>query len=638
MNRLPTARWASLAAMLILLLAFGLRLNRLEFHSLWSDEGISLNRSARPLDELLNTMPVEQLPGYFVLLHGWLALAGHTDFVLRFFSVWASVLAVAVIYRLGADLASTLDSAQWGRRAATVAALLLAVNPLQLWYAQEARTYSWLMASALLSTWSFWRLLSDVRPAHRAFPLRRVDWLVYVISTTLTVYLHFYGFLVPIAHAFFFAVWFALRRDWRALRWWVSAGLTILALFLPWAPRTFDIFRFEGWREPIDPWTIPWRFLLAYTSGEAAADSWRNGLTWLYLALALLGLAGWWRQRQSAALFLLSQTLIPWAAVFGLALRQPDTHERYALFIAGPLLLLVAGGLVWPLASVHRWPLFWQRNLALAPGVILIVLLATSLVAIDRQYNEAAFQKPDFRTTAFAIQDWEQPGDLILVDGPDPQLVFLHYYRGQLPVHDLRFLTNADFDTIEKTLTQRTAGALRAWEVLYFHEPGPVQFWLARHGWSTPPTEYNGIRVTLYGLPQPGEPFAWQRVDLAFGPALTLTRAAVMPAIAQPGDLVRVSSEWRVNASPPESKFSLRLSTAAGAPIQFQDYVPQNWFAPTSTWPVGGTVTDQRAFLLARDLPSGRYRITLRLYDPANGAAVETAAGQDVVLGEFDIP
>src|SRR5262245_50351770 len=144
MNRLPPLRWSSLAPLLIVWLSLGLRLYRLEYHSLWSDEGISLNRSARPLGELLSSMPVEQLPGYFVLLHGWISAAGSTDFAVRFFSVWASVLAVALIYRFGVDLAAVRGAATWGQRTGLVAALLLAVNPLQLWYAQEARTYSWL--------------------------------------------------------------------------------------------------------------------------------------------------------------------------------------------------------------------------------------------------------------------------------------------------------------------------------------------------------------------------------------------------------------------------------------------------------------------------------------------------------------
>ena len=81
----------------ILLLAFALRAYRLDFQSLWSDEGISLQRSAQGLLDLLRTMPTEHMPGYFVLLHAWLAAAGTQDYALRFLSLWPSVLAVALI-------------------------------------------------------------------------------------------------------------------------------------------------------------------------------------------------------------------------------------------------------------------------------------------------------------------------------------------------------------------------------------------------------------------------------------------------------------------------------------------------------------------------------------------------------------
>ena len=70
------AQPARLAMLAILLLAFALRAYRLDFQSLWSDEGISLLRASQSLPEMMRNMPVEHTPGYFVLLHGWLALAG----------------------------------------------------------------------------------------------------------------------------------------------------------------------------------------------------------------------------------------------------------------------------------------------------------------------------------------------------------------------------------------------------------------------------------------------------------------------------------------------------------------------------------------------------------------------------------
>ena len=46
-----------------------------------------------------------------------------------------------------------------------------------------------------------------------------------------------------------------------------------------------------------------------------------------------------------AAIYLLVTLLAPWAAVLALAVRNPDYHERYTIYLAAPLLLLVAGGI-----------------------------------------------------------------------------------------------------------------------------------------------------------------------------------------------------------------------------------------------------------------------------------------------------
>lgn len=620
----PPYRFFTLMVSLILLASFALRAYRLDAQSLWSDEGISLNRSAQPLTQLLTTMPVEQLPGYYVLFHFWLAVAGDQDFALRFFSLWPSVLAVAVIYRLAVDLGN--------QRAGVIAALLLAINPFQLWYAQEVRTYSWLMASSLLSTWCFWQLVVS----------GKWGWLFgYVVATTLTIYLHFYGFLVPFAHAVFLFGWVLGRRDWRLARSWLIVTSITALLFLPWLPRALQIFGFSGWREPLDPWQLPWRYLTAYTVGSTRPPAWPEGLwsalTWLYLALISLGAIGWGRQRRSASLFLLCQAVVPLLAVFLLALRQPDAHERYTIFIAGPLLLLAAGGVGMgrfrPL-PLSLSPLLLIQLLAL---VTLAGLLFAGLSAVQYSYVDPALQKPDFRSAARAIQQLEQPGDVILVDGPNPELVFLHYYKGLSPVHDLRFLQEADSATIVDTLTAATAEAGRAWEVLFFHPPAAIQHWLALNGWTAPPTEYNGIRVTLYGLPKTAQPATLQPLKVAFGPALLLATAGVTPTVVTVDQPVWVTTNWQVQQAAPDYKFSLRLLDGNGGVVLGQDYIPQNWFGPTHTWPVGQMTADQRGIWLPGDLAPGRYQVTLRLYDPTNGVAVDTAAGQDVVLGEIAV-
>ena len=631
---LSSLSWLILA---LALLALALRAYHLDFQSLWSDEGISLLRAQQPISRLLREMPVEHAPGYFVLLRGWIALAGESDYALRFPSLWAGVLALPLLYRLGADLGS--------RRAGAVAVLLFSVNPFQVWYAQEARMYSWVLAGALVATWAMWRLCASQRARSR--------WgAAYALSVAAVVYMHHYGALTPLAHAAYLFIWlFAARlapSARRAARGWLTAVGAAFLLYLPWLPRALGILEFPGWRAPVDPWQIPSRYLAAYTLGDAMPTPWRPWLTALYLALAVGGVLAWRQidRRRHAATSLpsastlpLTATLVPWAAAFVLALRTPDFHERYTIAVSGPLLLLVAGGA----ALVERPVVSPSRKLGhalngLLSAAILAGLLTASGAALHRLYTDSSLHKPDYRAAALRIAAAEQPGDIILVDGPDPQKVFLHYYRGQAPVYDLRELQDASKEEIDAALSELTRGARRAWGIRYFHPPAAIQAWLAKHGWPAAASEHNGIYVTLYGLEA-----GWARrtaptPHLAFGPSLTLTEVEIDDLSAlQAGDLLRVTTHWYVRAALPDLKFSLRLQDASGRVWAAEDYVPRDWFSPTSKWEIDNEMFDPHGLLLPPDLPPGPYQVTLRLYDAATLIPLATAAGDDVTLAEATI-
>ncbi len=642
LSRAGARRLLILAA---LLAAFGLRAATLDLQSFWSDEGISVLRSAQPAGQMLERMPVEHVPGYFLLLHYWMQAAGSSDFAVRFLSLWPGVLAVALIYRLGMELGEkgAAEDAPGGfgsAPAALTAAYLLATGAFQVWYAQEARMYTWLLAAGLASSLLCFRLLADDhsrRPAQQAALVGG-----YAAATAATVYMHYYGFLAPAAHTVFALTWALWGRRRRALGYWALGGALAFLLFLPWLGRAAAVFGFPGWRTPGDPAEIPWRYLAAFTVGDPMPQPWRAWLPWLYLALALLG-AWWWgrprpgRRITPGALFLLINLLAPFAAILALAARQPDYHERYAILLSWPLLLLAGGGVA-ALLPAQRLGAQGRRTAAalraaLAAGV-LGLLFAPNVLALSRMWSDPAVQKPDFRGAAQAISRGAAAEDAVLIDGPDPSLAFLRYYSGPAPVHDLRFLLDADGAEVDAALSELTAGAPRAWELLYFHAPGPVQVWLATRGWSAPASDFNGIRVTTYELPAAAA-MTSRSLGLDVGPALRLERSEVTAGPLAPGAAVRVSTHWFVKSQAPEYKFSLRLRDEAGQVLLAHDYVPQNGFAPTNIWLVERPATDQRSFFLPAQLPAGRYTVTLRLYDPVSGAPVETAAGQDIPLGEL---
>ena len=71
------------------------------------DEAFGYFFSLRPPGDIVDATLALQEPhpvGSYLLQHGWLALAGHSEYALRFLSVWWSVLAVALLAGLARAL------------------------------------------------------------------------------------------------------------------------------------------------------------------------------------------------------------------------------------------------------------------------------------------------------------------------------------------------------------------------------------------------------------------------------------------------------------------------------------------------------------------------------------------------------
>jgi hypothetical protein len=138
-----------LITIFILLPAFAVRVHLLGAQSLWNDEGSSYVQATRTFADIAYHAGRDiHPPGYYWLLAGWRLLAGETEFALRAFSAFASLLTVAVTYALGRRLFGTV--------AGVTAALFIALNSFSIYYAQEARMY------ALLALWAALSLLALV--------------------------------------------------------------------------------------------------------------------------------------------------------------------------------------------------------------------------------------------------------------------------------------------------------------------------------------------------------------------------------------------------------------------------------------------------------------------------------------------
>lgn len=128
---------------LILLIGFILRLINLN-QSFWLDEAITALavKNYALLDLVTKFSPGDfHPPFYYLFLKLWSNVFGYSEISLRFPSVIFGVLTAYVVYLIGKKL--------FNAKVGLIAAILMATNPLAVYYSQEARMYS--MAMFLVS-------------------------------------------------------------------------------------------------------------------------------------------------------------------------------------------------------------------------------------------------------------------------------------------------------------------------------------------------------------------------------------------------------------------------------------------------------------------------------------------------------
>jgi mannosyltransferase len=209
----PTPAVAAIAGTMVLALALGLF--HLDSKSFWLDEGVSAQAAAGELGSAGHVISVEpNLALYYGLLHVW-QLFGSSEVWLRL----PSVLAFAATVLLTAAVAARV----FGRPAAVIAGLLIAVNAFALEHAQEVRPYTFAIALSAATT----LLLMDSveRPTARR-------WAAWAALSVVAVFMHpFCGFVLA-GQVMSLAL---LPRDQIPWRFAVPATLASAAALIPLA-------------------------------------------------------------------------------------------------------------------------------------------------------------------------------------------------------------------------------------------------------------------------------------------------------------------------------------------------------------------------------------------------------------------
>lgn len=627
----------------LVLVAFALRAHRLAAQCLWSDEDITLDRAGRPLHDLLAGLPVEQAPLYYVFMRAWSVFAGTGDFALRFPSLLFGVLCVPLAAYVGARLA--------GLRGGTILALVVATNPFVVYYGQEARMYTLLMAAGLLALACILRAETTVRratsPTPRAAPLTRDGrpvsrrwWIAAGIMSAMAVYTHYYGMLIVLV----LLSWALL--DWRwsgrgAMAGWLLAGVVLATLFAPWLPRAAGILDYGGWREARPPADALWTNVAAWTAGVTADAGTTRWIAGLYAVLGVFGLGALGAQARrkgdgspgmrenpdrrgsKRAWRVLALLAIPLAAYAVVIWRTEDYDPRY-FFVALPAVYLVvaagAAGLPRPLA----WMTAGLLGLSAVPPLINL-------------YANPAFQKQDYRGFLRAVESAAGHEDTVLfLDGPTYGLA-RRYEIEDSPVKIVDLRSSGNRRRTDAELAERVAELAGEYPHLWLAESGGARGvarrWLSDWAYMVVEGGFQDITLTRHFHPLPDVAATATYGQFDRPPGSPVTFGGAFPPTATAGAVLPVALHWVVDEPITRPlKVSLRLIANAAArprstvdppprvtvdrpPSLAVDRPPQNGVRPTTAWRVGERISDRQGILLPRDFPPGRYEVEVVLYD-----------------------
>ncbi|NJN96793.1 MAG: phospholipid carrier-dependent glycosyltransferase [Anaerolineales bacterium] len=204
-----------LGLLVIILIALALRLTLLGEQSLWYDEGVTWLLSQKPPGELLQWTAADiQPPLYYLLMWETDALFGSREWALRFPSVIFGVLTVPLLYILARRLFPA--SRQRLTSPPLLAAALLAISPVMVYYAQEARMYTLLVFEVTLAGYLLLKFLhpkpSTFNNLSSTFNLQPSTF-PYILTAAAALYTHYFAAFLLIAHGLYgLFIWW--QRGW----------------------------------------------------------------------------------------------------------------------------------------------------------------------------------------------------------------------------------------------------------------------------------------------------------------------------------------------------------------------------------------------------------------------------------------
>ena len=606
----------------ILALAFGLRAFAVGRPALRGDEGFSVALAAKPVREMVALMLQSEPnpPLYFLALKSWIAFAGSSELALRWPSVLAGVLVVALTYCVG--------RAWLGRLAAGVAAALAAANPFLVWYAQDARVYSILVAlvlGAVLLTWS------------AAQNRRWQRWVWAGCLWWLALFAHYFAALALASVLLALILAPQTRTRWRA-GLWMSAGITLAQL--PWLAYIAPLLvgHSKSWISAAGGLEVLWRLLTVFSAGQmsAGASEVSQAIGALVLAALLVGGSVILLRRAVPAaawvLALASGTpLLLWLISF----YRPVFTEHYAL-VAVPGVCLLAAASLSGLAAAGWWGNV-GRSFAYTT-FITISFLSLSNYYFDPRYSKS----PDWRAVSDYLVRTARADEVVALNLPDP--AFYYYYRAPMPVEAVPAAALPEFGAAAAAAQLAHLRDSYA-HIRFFFAPSPLYDpdgfageWLQACCEKTDDNFVAGFRVQTFDTPA-GSLAAQQAYPVEFESDLALTGFRLARSAVQRGGQLQLTLFWLARA-PIANSYTVFVHLLApdGFDLLDGDGIPRTGSRPTNSWQPGEIIIDTHSIALPADMPVGVYRLEIGMYERESGTRLSGKIGSGRAVDHFILP
>ncbi len=357
--------------------------------SFWRDEAFSYLLAKRGVVEILALTARDfNPPLYYVFLHLWMMIAGRSEIALRLPSFMAYLGIIYVAYLFLTRIF------HFSVKKAYLYLVLIAVNPLLITYAFEARMYTLL---GFLATLSFYAYLTKNKR-------------LYILTTTLGLFTHYFMILVVATQL--------IHARFRFKQAYITLGL-----LMPWA--LFVLTQKMGgigsfWIAQVNPTDFFYLPTVLLTGYETKYGIHMNGLfkfSGIFVGILTIGtyfyLKKKGREKKSSVFSLLwlwsfGTTLL----VFFISIYKPIYLPRYLIFATiGYLLLFIF--------LIDKMP-------AILKVVAWIIIFKSSLLFLGyrTQYN----YKPDIRKPITEIKKLAGKNDLLYVTSELDYMVGQYYF------------------------------------------------------------------------------------------------------------------------------------------------------------------------------------------------------------------